>query len=196
MMRLLTRPAELSVARWITGSSTPFDQLVTFGPDVFDASARLRFIPDPAAPGQEEADVELPEDHLPDLVQAQIALHRLAAFTATPDVCYFCFWEGYPYVDLPKPRSDSMMVLPHRRYVLFSGPLQSIDSVAEDFGSGTPVDPPAFVWPADHRWCFACDVDPHWAGVGAERAAVQALVAHDGLDVVRAEPADPQPLYY
>jgi hypothetical protein len=51
MMRLLTRPAELSVARWITGSSTPFDQLVTFGPDVFDASARLRFIPDPAAPG-------------------------------------------------------------------------------------------------------------------------------------------------
>lgn len=118
-MRLLTRSAELSVARWITGSSTPFDQLVMFGPDVFDASARIRFIPDPTAPGQDE-----------------------------------------------------------------------------DLGSGSPVAPPAFVWPADHRRCFACDVDPHWAGVGAEHAAVDALVAHDQLDVVPARPADPQPLYY
>jgi hypothetical protein len=195
-MRLLTRPAGLSVARWITGSSTPFDQLVMFGPEVFEASARIRFIPDPVAPGQQEADVHLPEGHLPDLVQAQIALHLLEAFTATPDVCYFCFWEGYPYVDLPTPRSDSLVVLPHRRYVLFRGALDSIDTVAERFGAGSPVAPPAFVWPADHRWCFACDVDPHWAGVGAQRAAVDALVAHDDLDVVPAAPADPQPLYY
>jgi hypothetical protein len=195
-MRMLARPAELSVARWITGSSTPFDQLVMFGPEVFDAFARIRFIPDPIAPGQQEADVDLPEDHLPDLVQAQIALHRLEAFTATPDVCYFGFWEGDHYVDLPLPRSDSLVVLPHRRYVLFRGALDSIDSVAEDFGSGRPVAPPAFVWPADHRWCFACDVDPHWAGVGARQAAVDALMDDDDLDVVPAVPADSQPLYY
>jgi hypothetical protein len=52
---------------------------------------------------------------------------------------------------------------------------------------------PAFVWPADHRWCLAADVDPHYAGVGASEDAVHALLALPDLDVVRTDPAAPQP---
>ena len=57
---------------------------------------------------------------------------------------------------------------------------------------GFPV-PPAFVWPDDQRWCLASDVDPHWAGIGAEDAAVEALLRTPGLDVVRADPREVQP---
>jgi len=181
-------------ARWIVESATPFDQLTMFGPSGFEASARLRFIPDPSCQGQDEADVVLPDDHIPDLVQVQLALRRLAEFTATPQDCYFCVWDGYSDIELPA--AAALVVLPHRRYAMFQGPLRQIDTFAEDLGSGRIVAPPAFVWPADHRWCLACDVDPHWAGLGAEQAAVDALIADVDLDVVQAEPDKPQPLYY
>lgn len=186
-----------AAARWLIESGTPDEQLIFFGPSGFEASARLRFIPDPSRPGQDEADVVVPNDHLPDLVQARLALRRLAHFTATPEDCYFCFWEGYSDVELPPGLTGtSMVVLPHRRYALFRGPLRGIDTFARDFGSGRQVAPPAFVWPADHRWCFASDVDPHWAGIGAEQAAVNALMADVDLDLVPARSDAPQPLYY
>jgi len=51
----------------------------------------------------------------------------------------------------------------------------------------------AFVWPADHRWCFASDVDPHWAGIGAEQVAIDRLVGDPGLDVVRVQPNEIPP---
>lgn len=184
-------------ARWVVESRTPFDQLVMFGPSGFQATARLRFIPDPSRPGQSENDVEVPDDHPSDLAQAQLALHRLAEFTSTPDDCYFCVWEGYSDLVLPPGVTEaSLVVLPHRRYGLFRGPLGSIDTFAAELGSHDAVAPPAFVWPADHRWCFASDVDPHWAGIGAEQDAVDALVADPDLDVVPANPAERQPLYY
>ncbi|HEX2893442.1 MAG TPA: hypothetical protein VHO29_05510 [Marmoricola sp.] len=39
--------SDASVVDWITRSSWPWDRLVTFGPEGFDAYARLRVIPDP-----------------------------------------------------------------------------------------------------------------------------------------------------
>ena len=86
--------------------------------------------------------------------------------------------------------------MPHRRYALLRGPLAGIDAWEEELGRGLPVAPPAFAWPADRRWCFASDVDPHWAGIGAGQAAVDALVGDPELDVVPARPAEKQPTYY
>ena len=34
----------------------------------------------------------------------------------------------------------------------------------------SPSLPPAFAWSADRSWCFARDVDSHWARIGAEQA--------------------------
>lgn len=196
-MALLTPATDPAAADWITGSTAPFEQLVTFGPAGFDAYARLRFIPDPLRPGQGEADVDLPEDHPHDLVQAQLALHRLAEFTESPADCFFLVWDGYSDVTFPPQVTEaSLVVLPHRRYALFRGPLAGIDAFAGELGSGGPIAPPAFVWPADRRWCFASDVDPHWAGIGATAAAVDALVSDASLDVVPARPGESQPSYY
>jgi hypothetical protein len=189
----LTREVDTSAADWLAQPETPWAQLVGFGPAGFAAYARLRFIPDPGAPGQAEADVDLPDDHPSDLAQVRRALHRLAGFTATPQDCFFGVWEGYSDIALaPGP----LVELPHRRYALLRGPLAGIDGWEQSLGGGRPVAPPAFVWPADRAWCLASDVDPHWAGIGAGRDAVEALLGDPGLDVVAARPAEAQPAYY
>jgi hypothetical protein len=188
--------SDTGAADWLVRSATPAEQLLTFGPAGFAAFARLRYIPDPDQPDQHESDAAVADDHPTDLEQTRRALHLLAAFTSTPQECYFCLWEGYSDAPLPpQARPGPLVELPHRRYALFRGALGDIDSWATDFGGGATIAPPAFIWPADHRWCLASDVDPHWAGIGAEQAAVNALLADARLDVVPARPEQDQPRY-
>ncbi|WP_067498550.1 hypothetical protein [Actinoplanes sp. TFC3] len=173
--------SDLSAADWLLRSGTPALQLLTFGPQGFEAYARLRFIPDPVEPGQDEADVEVADDHPSDLEQTRHALRVLSGFTTTPQDLFACLWDGYSDQQLlPGPRVE----LPYRSCALLRG-----------FDMSTAVHPPAFVWPADRRWCFVSDVDPHWAGIGAGRAAIDALIADPRLDVVPADPAQRQPAY-
>lgn len=187
--------SDLSAADWIVQAQIPWEQLVYFGPPGFPAYARLRFIPDPTMPGQEEADANVAEDHPSDLTQTRRALKHLRRFTATPEDCYFCFWEGYPDALPPSVRQRPMVTIPHRRYFLLHGSLTDLGNWHETLGD-VGAFPPAFAWPADHSWCFARDVDPHWAGIGAEQAAIDTLLNASELDVVPAQPTTPQPTYY
>lgn len=224
----LTSCWDLAAADWIVHSDLPWQQLVGFGPAGFDAYARLRFLPDPALPGQSENDVEAEwrTSQVPRLFEV------LAAHTTTPDSCYFCVWEGFgpaepandddaAYIDdgdggvqradaepglAPDPAVVSPMtshvpkvVLPNRAYWLFRGPLA--DAGTWDTAHGLPGQfnldgaEPAFIWPTDHAWCVARDVDPHWAGIGGDTLLVDQLVADLRLDVVPADPTKEQPFY-
>lgn len=193
----MQRMDELSAADWLVGSDSGAEpmRLITFGPPGFEAYARLRFIPDPAGPGLSEADVSLPEDHPSEIEQSRLALRSLASRTEAAADCYFCVWEGYTGSFLsPELTRGPMVALPHRRYVLFAGPLAEIERWEHHFGAGRPCPPPALAWPADHAWCFTSDVDPHWAGIAASAAAITSLTAHPALDVVPASPdRPPQP---
>lgn len=186
----------MSPAVWLETSDASPERLITFGPAVFEAYARLRYIPDPVRPQMSEADVELAEDHPTDIEQARTVLRALADQTQSTTSCYFCVWEGYSgsFLD-PELTRGPLVALPHRRYVLFTGVLSEIASWEDAFGGGEPCPPPAFVWPADHRWCFASDVDPHWAGIGASTAAVESLIARTDVDLVRAWPEHVPPRY-
>lgn len=196
VVRRLRYCPETSAGDWLTRSGASAGQLITFGPAGFAAYARLRFIRDPVRPDESEADVDVPDKHPCDLAQTRRALHLLEAFTSTPQECYFCLWEGWSDALLPpQARHGPLLELPHRAYALLRGSLDDIDVWAAELGGGRNIAPPAFVWPADHRWCLASDVDPHWAGIGAEQAAVEALVGDQGLDVVPAHPIDDQPSY-
>jgi hypothetical protein len=83
---------------------------------------------------------------------------------------------------------------------MFHGPLDE----ARDWGAtqewaGQPrlnMPGPAFAWPADHAWCVANDIDPHWAGIGADRLAIDQLIADFRLDVVLADPSQEPPAYH
>ena len=150
----LTYCTDTAAADWLVCSATPPQQLIEFGPAGYEAYARLRFLPDPSWPGQAEADVEVP-DEAP-LTQVRRVLDHLAGFTASPDECYFCVWEGISGNDLDGYSHGPMVTVPHRRYVMFTGRVADFASWATDFPhEGFYGSPPAFVWPADHRWCFA-----------------------------------------
>lgn len=189
----LTQCSDLSPAAWIVDDGRPWQQLVTFGPAGFPAYARLRFLSDPVRPGQSENEAGPPADAGSEIDQLRSLLGQLAPHTGTPDECFFCVWDGWG--DLV----GAQVVVPHRAYFLFEGRLSDIGTWGvADLGSGGPrtgMQVPAFVWPADHAWCVAKDVDPHWAGIGADQAVIDRLVDGSGLDVVHADPDEDQPSY-
>ena len=192
---------DLAPADWITTSDLPWEQLVTFGPWGFPAYARLRLLPDPERAGQSENDVVVADDATSDGARLGALLQVLERYTGTPKDCYFCLWDGwghFPHGDTSVPDLPKIVV-PNRAYFLFRGPLPDPgDQVVAGMWPGRPRPDigPAFVWPADHAWCVAHDVDPHWIGIGAAAPAIEELVSDPLLDVVPADPREEQPRYW
>lgn len=187
-----------SAADWITTSAWPWDRLVNFGPDGFEAYARLRVIPDPEVDGQREGDVA-PTSPLSEIAQVRVAVALLAAHTRAADECYVAWWDGWGDDVLGVPVGEleaARFEVPYRSYFLFQGSLAGFDAWATRADGSPGTNRPAFVWPADHAWCLAFDVDPHWAGIGAAAAAIDDLRADPRLDVVLADPGERQPAYY
>jgi hypothetical protein len=221
----LTPCSDLSAASWIVASDRPWQQLVGFGPADFPAYARLRFLPDPAYEGQSENDVEIEGHAPSEDAQLHAVLEVLTRHTRTPDDCYFCLWDGwgsdiegddgerildrqsgtprrqrriapaFPSSVLHGPK----VVVPNRSYFLFRGAASDFEhwGAAEMWPgqSRLHMPAPAFIWPADHAWCIANDVDPHWAGIGAEVSAIDQLLADPQLNVVPADPRENQPFF-
>ncbi|MFG1782554.1 hypothetical protein ACGFIU_08945 [Rhodococcus oryzae] len=192
----ITRCVDLSAARWIEERQEDWHRLAARGPVCFDKYARLRFIPDPSYPGQREGEVRADPGALSDNEQLGVVLAELARHTDTPDDCYFLVWNGWPSfrADDPTPR----LSIPNRDYFLFHAALTDftdwdpqVMALLDDIEAPTP----AFVWPADRAWCVTCDVDPHFASIGADSDAIDAVVAHPRVDVVVDEP-DTEPPYY
>ena len=180
--------ADLSSSGWISDSELPWQRLVSMGPSGFAAYARLRFIPDPLHPGQSENEVEVGPDGPSEHQRLLAALEVLGRHTSTPDDVCYGIWDGWGWSPQGYDEGDPPALrMPYRSYHLLQGALA-------DFGSWHLPDP-AFVWPADHAWCLADDVDPHYAGIGASEAAIAELLERPGLDVVRADPSVEQPAY-
>jgi hypothetical protein len=170
-----------------------WNQAVGFGPSGFDAYARLRFIPDPTWDGQPEHTVDVPDDHPSEWSQAWAALDVLRRFTTTREHWYVCAWEGSGHVLTRNVFREPLVGVTERLYFMAEGTDDDVQEWDALFDGGGPV--PAFVWPADRAWCFASDVDPHWAGIGGSTAAIEALV-NSSLDLVAADPAVKPPTYY
>jgi hypothetical protein len=189
-----------SAAAWITSSDLAWHRLVGLGPSGFDAYARLRFLPDPLYNGQPEITLDNPEapsEH--ELLHT--TLEVLRQHTTTTDEVYFCLWDGWGSDAFPPSVLNGVrVVVPNRAYFMLRGTLS-------DFGTwhapetpatqpGFDLPDPAFIWPGDHAWCIANDVDPHYAGIGATSRAVQQLLAHPELDIVSTDPGKEPPYYY
>jgi hypothetical protein len=225
----LTFCRDLSAADWIVRSEAPWERLVRFGPGGFDSYARLRFLPDPERPGQSENDTlgDGRPDQLPillDMLSTDTATPDDCFFCVwdgfgQADVTV---GDDAEYLDIetagerpqrtdarpglaPEPAAaragpaPPKVVVPHRSYWLFRGPLA--DGGDWDTARGLPdqcrlhAAEAAFIWPADHAWCVARDVDPHWAGIGGTSSLITRLVADPRLDVVPADPDAEQPVY-
>lgn len=190
----LTPCTEATAADWITSAANAWERLATFGPEGFEAYARLRFIPDPTRAVQSENEAETVPDHPSESQQLETAVAVLGRHTTTPDRLFFAFWDGFGFA-MPAATFD----VPNRSFFLYAGATSELgtwDVAPEHQAPGQRWLPaPALIWPADHAWCLANDVDPHWAGIGAGRGALEDLMAEAGLDVVTANPAERQPWY-
>jgi hypothetical protein len=134
-------------------------------------------------------------DGLSEADQLHVVMTILRTHSRTPDDLYFGFWDGNWGSTLSGPTVD----VPNRSYFLFKGAVSELGewntSDREDH-TLRPAEPiPALIWPADHAWCVANDVDPHWAGIGASIEAIHELTADPRLDVVLADPTEEQPTY-
>jgi hypothetical protein len=133
----------------------------------------------PAFPGQREpswgyvpSEGELPA------AEGKRLVAILRAHTATPDRCYLGLWEGYgvpelnAFADLPR------LMLTHRAYFLFLGPIDAVTSLT----LGDFPHPPNLWWPEDRAWCVATDIDLTETYLAASRACVERVTADPDLE--------------
>ncbi|WP_424805518.1 hypothetical protein [Rhodococcus sp. 27YEA15] len=193
----LTVCTDVAAANWLIRQPVPWHHLAVKGPIGFPSCARLRFLPDPAFDGQRESAAHYPDGGPGESEQITVVLETLSAFTTTPDDCYFCFWDGWgmSVVDDGIP----MVTIPNRSYWLFRGaPTCSgdlVDGARFDPRGVSAVPDPAFIWPADHAWCYTHDVDPHFAIIAGPTEAIDLLVADPRIDAVTHD-LDVEPLYF
>ena len=191
---------DLAAAKWIAASGEHWWNLVTLGPPGFPAYARLRFIPDPDCEGQSENDTVRRDDTLPDDDQLRIAVGMLLQHAGSSADGYLLVWDGWGEDAFPEPALRTpRVVVPNREYYLCRVSLPDFVSgaVGDSWQAETdrPMPPPAFIWPSDRAWCITSDVDPHWAGIGAEEALIEKLLAEPRIDVVPVETDQKLPFY-
>ena len=143
----------------------------------------------------------------------------LAAHTRTSDDCYLCLWEGIGDLHPAVSASPSIVATAsgergrerrpsspprcwtRQRSSCTIGSTYCPKGACRCRGlgccrhvAGPPPGylPAAFVWLADHAWCVAHDIDPHWAGIGTDADVVDQFVTEPRLDGVSADPSDEQ----
>ena len=123
--------------------------------------------------------------HLPE--EECIALvSTLREFTATPESCYFCVWEGYGglfsssyYKGTPR------LEVPGREYVVFHGPLDAIRSFYGRWVGGMWWDQsPNIWWPEDRAWCVATEIDFYDTYVDGSRECIEQVLTHPDLEAL------------
>lgn len=193
-LRFDVDPAE---ADWITSGLPAFlDEAVTrrvlFGPDGFEAYARVLALPEPLYPGQSENDAD---ELSTDLSDAETVSRIIGLMTGSADEVelLFLLWDGWPY--RPNlPAGDRIDLASIREYAFARGTLRDwlswVDAGVERWFA------PGFVWPANRGWCIAYDTDPHFAGVGGSAEAIDRLLRDPVLtSVAHPAGADLPPAY-
>ena len=108
----------------------------------------------------------------------------LRTFTATPDRCYFGVWEGFGVPELNAFANEPRLMLTHRAYFLFLGPIDAVTSLS----FGTFQQTPNLWWPEDRAWCVATDIDLSETYLAASEGCVKQVIADPGLEVFATTP--------
>jgi hypothetical protein len=90
----------------------------------------------------------------------------------------------------PEVMDGPRLAVDGRDHLLFTGPLADAGRWgAASYGHGIPrdINSPNLLWPADHAWCVATDIDTTWTGVGGSSALADDLLADDRIEVVRTQ---------
>lgn len=99
----------------------------------------------------------------------------VTSFTSTPGSCWFAFWEGRNFHDLPDAatRIESSI----GPMVVFHGPVTAATKTFEDHG-------PNLWWPQDQSWCVATDVDLMSSYVAGSHHCIDTIVRNTQLEAL------------
>lgn len=184
---------DFSLADWFVQRDEPWEQLVTMGPTGFESYARVRY---------------LDEDPISQGVLYRCLRAHLAGQTKTPGDCFHALWDGSvssmygdavrgtsPWFSAgvlsgPRLRIPPGLSIPARQYLLFRGPLEEIGRWgARELATGSPEDDelpaPHLLWPGDHRWFAATDVDSDFTWVGGSEELIDAVIGDPELKAER-----------
>ena len=78
--------------------------------------------------------------------------------------------------------------LPPREYILFAGPLADAGQWgAAPYAIDIPrdINSPNLLWPEDHSWFVATEIDQDWTSVAGSEALIKAVLADPRLEAVR-----------
>jgi hypothetical protein len=142
----------------------------------------------------------------------EVLCATLAQHTGTPTSCWLCLWDGYGWLhgspsvaimghrgSIPVPPAFPAQVLdgprvrlPGRDYLLFTGPLSAVPRLGwtNPYGFFFPQSP-NLLWPQDHTWCVASEIDLFCTLVAGSTDLAEALVGDPRLEAWRVQPDDP-----
>lgn len=127
----------------------------------------------------------------------------LAAFTESPESCWFGMWEGYGWMNGPPataelepslpgtpqperrgpgapPPAGPRVQVPDRSLALYSGPIEA----ATAFDGPPAHQSPNLWWPDDHAWCVASEIDFRSTYVGGPERLIDRLVHEERLEAL------------
>ena len=168
--------SDVSPADWFVDSAADWWDKVCLGPPGYDAYVRVHF------------DME---GEVSDVSVVSGILDILARYTATADTTYVGVWKGWgfwPHDHHPDATPASNFHVPNRDYQLLGGPLADVVDwqslgLEGDWGGAVPH----LIWPYDHEWFLAADVDPDWFGVGGSQKLIDEILADPRLDAESTE---------
>jgi hypothetical protein len=118
----------------------------------------------------------------------QVLVDILRKETTTPDVCWFCVWEGGGGLD--DQGVAARVRLPNRDYLLARG---RIDKAAASLATGA-TGLPNIWWPDDRAWIVVSEIDFAWSYVGGSKELVNEVLSDDRLEALPARLTD-KPFY-
>lgn len=131
-----------------------------------------------------------------DLDELKVLCEILVDHAREPDDCFFGLCDVWSWVDDLLSRMDHrrcrlskqrrLKLLLERNYVVIHGPL----AAASQIGGGPDQYVPNLIWPADHSWLVASEVDVDSTLVGGGAELVEAIVSSPKLEAWRVEPTD------
>jgi hypothetical protein len=107
----------------------------------------------------------------------------LREFTSTPNLCYFCVWEGFGFLDPRLYKHASRVTVPHRSYLLFRGPLDAVMSFLDTVPHGWAQSPNIW-WPDDRAWCVATEIDLMDTYVCGSDACIEQILSCRDLETL------------
>jgi hypothetical protein len=123
--------------------------------------------------------------------ERSILVDLLRPQTRTPDLCWFCVWDGFGDLDLSG--VSERVWHPGRGYALYSGPIEQALTplgLAPDGVSPVDTHSPNLWWPDDRAWIVATEIDYAWTYVGGTGALIESILGTDGLEALPAQLTD------